>query len=302
MSTPISTPIPAGWYPDPAGSFQQRWWTGASWTNDFAQYRPTLVHAAPVSQVVQGLPAQQQPMPSASYMAQQAAATTASTAQVNGQQTTGYGPTQTLTRDQPGVVEPALPYRLPDADQPPQTVVAQPNAGSATLVPVASAFRQTTAASDYSASYEPFSSTSQVRRGVRVQPERRYTVSSMLLALLPLAVGAAAYALATLMPALYTTFAQVLLLVVFLLVSVGLAAMDRHALYNDGHDSLASPAFALLTPLGYLIARVVSVTRETGRNALAPLILLLVVIAAIGAALVFVSGLLSVLLTTSGLY
>jgi hypothetical protein len=34
--------VPAGWYPDPAGSFQQRWWNGIAWTNDFAQYRPTF--------------------------------------------------------------------------------------------------------------------------------------------------------------------------------------------------------------------------------------------------------------------
>jgi hypothetical protein len=295
-------PIPAGWYPDPAGSFQQRWWTGQSWTNDFAQYRPTLVHAAPMADTVRGVPVHEQPIPSAGYLSQQAAATVASGAQGGGQPTSAQLPTQTITREQPAVVEPARSYQLPEADRPPQTVVAQPNAGNATLVPISPSFRSTTAPSDYSADYQPFSSVSQVRRGARIAPDRRYTASSMVLSLLPLLLIAAAFAVATLLPVLYTTFAQGLLLIGFLAVSVGLAAMDHHALYRDGHESMAPAALALLTPLVYQIARAVYVTRETGRNALAPLILLLLVLAASTAALVLVEGLRTILLTTTGLY
>src|SRR6187402_2836392 len=46
MSLVPESSIAPGWYPDPAGSFQQRWWNGASWTNDFAQYRPLLQQSA----------------------------------------------------------------------------------------------------------------------------------------------------------------------------------------------------------------------------------------------------------------
>ncbi len=48
MSILTNTPIPAGWYPDPEGSPQQRWWDGALWTDSLAPYRSVqeLVDAA----------------------------------------------------------------------------------------------------------------------------------------------------------------------------------------------------------------------------------------------------------------
>ncbi len=299
MSTPSSTPIPAGWYPDPAGSFQQRWWTGQSWTNDFAQYRPTLVHAAPVAEVVSGAPVlEQQVAPGAPYLSQQAAATVASAAQ----QAASYSPMQTLTRDQPASADPLPAFRLPDADQPPQTVVARPNAGNAALVPVASGYRPVTLNADFSNDYQPFGSVAEVRRGTRMRPEQRYTAAAWVLALLPVLLGAAACAVAALLPLLYSTFAQLLLLLAFVLLSFTLAALDRRALYTEGHDSTALPVLALLTPLPYLLARAILVSRETGRSAMAPLVLLLVAAAGIAAALLLVEGLLPLLLTASALF
>jgi Protein of unknown function (DUF2510) len=32
--SPLSAPIPAGWYPDPAGGDGKRWWDGRVWTQD----------------------------------------------------------------------------------------------------------------------------------------------------------------------------------------------------------------------------------------------------------------------------
>lgn len=34
MTTPAN-PVPAGWYPDPAGTPQTRWWDGAQWTEHY---------------------------------------------------------------------------------------------------------------------------------------------------------------------------------------------------------------------------------------------------------------------------
>jgi hypothetical protein len=295
MSSPSSMPIPAGWYPDPAGSFQQRWWTGESWTNDFAQYRPTLVHSAPV---VETIDQSAQPRSSSG-----ASPTVNLAALQNGMQAASSMPTQTLIRDEPVAPVQASSYGLPAADQAPRTSVAQPNAGNAALIAVTPSYRSTIPTdTSFENEYQPFSVVPEVRRGHRLRPERRYTAAVWLLTVLPVALLGAAYAIASLLPVLYTTFTQVLLLIIFVVASVALAAGDRHVLYRDGHDSMASPALALLTPLAYLAARAVIVTRETGRTTVAPLLLLLALAAGIAGALLFVSGLLSLLLTATALY
>jgi Protein of unknown function (DUF2510) len=42
--TAAPPPTPAGWYPDPAGGPNQRWFDGTEWTN---RYLPPPPHAAP---------------------------------------------------------------------------------------------------------------------------------------------------------------------------------------------------------------------------------------------------------------
>jgi len=39
MTTPV-TPVPAAWYPDPAGSPRQRWWDGTQWTEHYSEPLP----------------------------------------------------------------------------------------------------------------------------------------------------------------------------------------------------------------------------------------------------------------------
>lgn len=317
MSVDPGTTIPAGWYPDPAGSFQQRWWTGSSWTNDFAQYRPTLIHAAPTIPVT--APAvQAQPQETNLYVAQQAAAAGSSgiVAQSLGARTVdsqriggtpSFGQTSTLTREPEVEVQQGTPapFTLPAADRAPQTTVAQPNAGNATLIPVArvgNPFAVANEGSAFSADYQPFSSLPSVRGGVQDRPERRYTGAAWALALSPLVLVGAGYAVASFAPLLYTVFLQGVLAFAYLLVVLLLAMADRRGLSVEGHDHTAPPALAFLTPLAYLLARSIYVTRETGRSAFAPLVLVVIVLGALGAAVVFVPGVFGLLTSASSLF
>lgn len=47
MTNPTTPSVPAGWYPDPAGSARQRWWDGLQWTEHFQEaYTPAVAGGA----------------------------------------------------------------------------------------------------------------------------------------------------------------------------------------------------------------------------------------------------------------
>lgn len=306
MSVLPSASIPAGWYPDPAGSFQQRWWNGSAWTNDFAQYRPTLIHSAPV---VESIASQQAQLAesSAAYTAAHAAASQSSGAQAaTGTTQASTGSTQTMLRD---VVSPHsnnafTTFSLPAEDQAPSTSVAQPNAGNATLIAVNPVGSRpvTVAHSTFGEEYMPFGAPPEVQWGPRDAPLGRYTASAWILSGLPLALVGLAFVLASYLPATYTTFVQAILVVGFVAASVGLAVGDRVSLSRHGHERTASPALAVLTPLVYLTVRSILVSRETGRGSFGPLAVLLGVLVAIGATILIVDGLGALLVTAVAPY
>lgn len=305
MSMPESA-IPAGWYPDPAGSFQQRWWDGSAWTNDFAQYRPTLVHSAPA---VEALQARAAAISGVTFGHQQNAAVThfasgqvsAEVADQARQQRQAQGvETQTVT---PGF-DPLPSFNVPAADRAPLTSVAQPNASNAALIAVPSATKASLPAVNphFAADYQPFGRVSEVRHGERQASDHRYTVSVWVMVLLPLIVVGVAYLLATYIPVVYTTFSQAILLALFVAATIALAVRDRYTLRREGHERPASPAWILLTPIAYVSARTAAVWRETGRAAALPLIVLIAVIAAVAGGLVLLPTLSTTLLTANGLY
>ncbi len=42
MSSNLNAVAPAGWYRDPLGLPQVRWWNGMSWTNRIEEIRPEI--------------------------------------------------------------------------------------------------------------------------------------------------------------------------------------------------------------------------------------------------------------------
>lgn len=50
MPSVNNSPVPAGWYRDPLGLPQLRWWNGLSWTNRIEEHRPEIQMATPGSE------------------------------------------------------------------------------------------------------------------------------------------------------------------------------------------------------------------------------------------------------------
>ena len=289
MSLAPTTPVPAGWYPDPQGSFQQRWWNGTSWTNEFAQYRPTLNYT-PAVQLAADHASPAQLQAAAQVAAAFAAARAADDAQAR------YSP-------QYGAIQTLEPVRTADdqrtlAAEPAAAVTEQPSLASApapqlpgeaastpALVPSTPATgQQPSRAVNPSVfeSYNPFGMIPEVRTGVRDRPVKRNTAVAFVLALVPAAVVGAAVALATSLPEFYTLFAQIVLAAVLVVALIGLAMADRRILRESGHESAAWPILAVIPPL-YLALRSATVLKETGRGSPLPLALSMVVLVGIAA-------------------
>jgi Protein of unknown function (DUF2510) len=249
MSALTTTPIPAGWYPDPHGTLQQRWWNGSSWTQEIAPYKPTLslIPADPLPKATGSTPNN---LPAYNAIAVYGAAQ-AYTSEP------GYsGAASTISAVAPAVDEwgiPAIPY-------------------------------------------QPFAMIPKLKTGVSIAPTQRYTAAIWGFVVTPLLLAFVTLGLSFGPSTLYTRFSLVSLIVLAVAALIALAIRDRRELSIDGHTSTASPAWLILTPIGYLVARAIIVRKQTGKSATAPLILsIFVVIAVIAWALLQPTSLAQVL-------
>ena len=136
--------------------------------------------------------------------------------------------------------------------------------------------------------YTPFSSIPAYVTGAPIAPERTYTAAAWALVVTPALLAASLVATAMVLGSFYTQFVQMGLALVFTLIMFGLAIRDGRELRESGYSRTASPAWLLLSPIAFFIARFVSTKRAVGAGAwtlVANLIVSVLVIAAIGFAL-----------------
>ena len=126
--------------------------------------------------------------------------------------------------------------------------------------------------------YQPFGMVPPITRGVAAPPEIVYTASAFGIALTPVLVGGLGYAAIIGAREFYSTFAQGGLAFIVILLTVALAVRDRRTLLEAGYREAASPAWLLLSPIAYFIARSVQ-TKKSVSSGVLPLIVFVLGIA-----------------------
>jgi hypothetical protein len=352
--TQTQTPIPAGWYPDPRGTKQRRWWDGNAWTHALEAPPEPVAPATPAYANLPGpgtpayanLPGpamrtpspnaptvrraldpeanaepEQQPLPSRRQLREAAAALelqrqltepkapspvyamgpavsqtfapvdaaparTATTftpaaapAAATAQATeTGIATAAPSTPAAPAAVPVALPVTAPAA-LPVALPITAPTAESAVSNPVLSS----------GPAYQPFGLAPKITTGLVEAPTSVNTPAVWLITVLPAVALGIASALIAFAPDFYTPFTQGALAFVLAVAAVALAVNDRRQLTLRSHQATASPAWILLTPLAYLVARASNTKKQAGRGWAPALVFLL--LAAGATTLVYFSGL-----------
>ena len=329
---PTRTAIPAGWYPDPRGSAQRRWWDGTAWTHAL-EAPPEPVAPAYANLPGPGTPAYanlpgparrtpspsaptvrraldpeahtapaEQPLPSRRQLREAAAALEAQRqlrepAAPSPVYAMGPAVSQSFT---PAAATPvAAPVSAP-VPAPLSAPVAVPVVSAPVASPVSAPVALPIAASPVESSianpvlssgpaYQPFGLAPKITTGVVEAPTSVNTPSVWIITALPAVALAIAAALIAFAPDFYTPFTQGALAFVLAVGAVALAVHDRRQLVLRSHQATASPAWILLTPLAYLVARASNTKRQAGRGWAPALVFVLFVAGA--TTLVYFSGL-----------
>ena len=312
-------PIPAGWYDDPTAPGRQRWWNGSAWTEQTAETGgllsvPAIGQSAPIQNYPSAIA--QSPQSTSGYPSPAAlpsrrelrggGSDTHPTLGVEEQAPVAYSATPFAAAPFATAPVATAPFTTAPFTSAPTTTapvssvpaIAAPRAiAAAPFVPADNPWAPPlppppvlSVASDISfeVEYTPFSSIPAYVTGAPIAPERTYTAAAWALVVTPALLAASLVATAMVLGSFYTQFVQMGLALVFTLIMFGLAIRDGRELRESGYSRTASPAWLLLSPIAFFIARFASTKRAVGAGAwtlVANLIVSVLVIAAIGFAL-----------------
>jgi len=181
---------------------------------------------------------------------------------------------------------PATPVTAATSVIPRQEPVVTDSAAASAFVPVMRTGAATPPATiPDDIEYRPFGMTPRITTGTVEPPTHVNTGSVWMLTLMPSILLGIVVALSILAPGFYSPFILGGLVFVFAMASLALAISDRRQLVQRDHQTTASPAWTLLTPLAYLVARAVRTRQQAGRG-WAPAVVFLLLNAAGAAAVV----------------
>jgi hypothetical protein len=262
--------VPAGWYPDPLGLPQLRWWDAQAWTEHTSEARAPIV-VQPATRLAY---ADDEEFPSRREQRERER-------QQSGDLLQAELATETSVDHEELSAQPLLAMTLRELEPPPADTVEDAALGPRRASTHANAVP---AASTLSALAEE-----QAPKRV-IKTTGTYTVASWLIAAMPLIQLLVCIGL--ILGGLGQNQQLILTVVLFpYLIVVGLAFYDRLLLQVWGHEKPASGAWAFLREPGYLIARAVRTFAQTGKG-FAPLAVFAAAATSVLAGILILPGLL----------
>ena len=253
--------VPAGWYPDPLGLPQLRWWDAQAWTEHTSEARAPIV-LQPATSVTR----EEEALPSRRDVRERER-------RENGEPATGTIDLPAAERAGHDLIEaelgtdtdaeqgelsaqPLLAMTLRELEPPLEDTLDQETPGPRRASSHANAVPAASALSALAEEAAP-------QRAIKTM--QTYTGAAWAIALMP------AIQLAVLIVLILTGLGNNLPLVLTIvfapyLLVLGFAAYDKLLLQVWGHEKPARARWALLAEPGYLVARAISTVKETGRG------------------------------------